>query len=139
MRLHMLRTSWLLAAVFLVFTSCEHAGPFEVDADEPTLDAVQQSVFNSSCAVSGCHLGSAAPLGLDLSEGEAEDNLVDVDSRQNPTFKRVAPGNPDDSYLVMKIEGDSRITGQRMPAGGRPALSNDQIQLVRDWISALAP
>lgn len=126
---------FLCALPFLA--SCEHSGPFEADTEGATLENVQQTVFNASCAVSGCHIGGSAPRGLDLSEGAARDNLVDVASDELPSFKRVDPGNPDDSYLVMKIEGDSRIEGQRMPLG-RPALSSDQINLVRDWIVSLA-
>lgn len=119
-----------------LLTSCEHSGPFETETDEATLENVQASIFSTSCAVSGCHVGGSAPRGLDLSAGASRDNLVGVPSDELPSFRRVDPGNPDDSYLVMKIEGDSRIAGQRMPLG-RPALSSEQIQLVRDWILSL--
>lgn len=138
MRLHMprLTTILLLLAVLPVLGSCEHSGPFEADTEGATLENIQQTIFNPSCAVSGCHIGGSAPLGLDLSEGAARDNLVGVASEGLPSFKRVDPGNPDDSYLVMKLEGDSRIAGQQMPLG-RPALSSDQIALVREWIASL--
>lgn len=126
----------LLLAVAHMLTSCEHASPFEPEGDGATLENVQETVFSTSCAVSGCHLGSSAPHGLDLSPGSAGDNLVGVDSDQLPAFKRVQPGNPDDSYLMMKIEGDSRIVGGRMPLGRSP-LSGEQISLVREWIASL--
>jgi hypothetical protein len=51
---------------------------------------------------------------------------------------RVAPGNPDASYLVRKLEGAPGITGQRMPFGG-PFLDAAAIQQVRAWIAAGAP
>lgn len=138
MRSPMLRPSVLVAAGLLILASCEHSGPFEADVDgEANLETIQATIFNTSCAVSGCHLGSSAPLGLDLSEGESEANLVDVESRQQPAYKRVDPGNPDDSYIVMKLEGDPRIGNtQRMPAG-RPPLPDAQIELVREWIASL--
>jgi mono/diheme cytochrome c family protein len=41
------------------------------------------------------------------------------------------PGKGDDSLLVKKLLGTS---GQRMPAGGRPPLSDAQINLVKKWI-----
>lgn len=132
------RIVFLLAVGLLLLTSCEHAGLLEVNGDEPTLEVIQATIFSTSCALSGCHLGANAQQGLDLSEGESHGNLVGVDSRQIPSLKRVDPGNPNDSYLVMKIEGDSRILGQRMPLGGQ-ALSSGQIQLVRDWIASLEP
>jgi hypothetical protein len=34
-------------------------------------------------------------------------------------MRRVAPGNPDNSYLVRKLEGTAGITGSRMPLGAR--------------------
>lgn len=43
----------------------------------------------------------------------------------------VEPGKGDESLLVKKLMGTS---GQRMPAGGRPPLSEAQIALVKTWI-----
>jgi mono/diheme cytochrome c family protein len=43
----------------------------------------------------------------------------------------IEPGKGDNSLLVKKLLGTS---GQRMPAGGRPALSEVQINLVKKWI-----
>ena len=43
------------------------------------------------------------------------------------------PGNPDDSYLVQKIEGTAAVGG-RMPLGGQP-LSADTIAAIRQWIT----
>ena len=53
------------------------------------------------------------------------------------SLKRVAPGDPTNSYLYRKITGVG-ITGDRMPQGG-PYLSDAQIALVRDWIRRGAP
>lgn len=118
---------------------CERGEPVGVDED-PNLDLIQENVFSASCAVSGCHVGSDAPEGLDLSAGEAYGNLVNVSSEQVPDLLRVDPENPDDSYLVIKLEGGERIAEgtARMPRGRDP-LSDDQIQMIRDWIAAGAP
>ena len=133
----MLRLVVLVAVGLLTLASCEHSGPFEADVDGgANIETIQATIFNTGCAVSNCHLGQGAQQGMDLSEGQAEANLIGVDSRQLPAFKRVDPGNPDDSYLVMKLEGDPRIVGQRMPAG-RAALPDEQIDLVREWIASL--
>ena len=129
----------ILAAV--AAPGCEHAGPLEAEGVlEPTLSSIQENIFSTSCALSGCHLGGSAPLGLDLSEGRARDNLVDVPSAEVPELMRVEPGNPEDSYLVIKLEGSARLapgTG-RMPLGRSP-LSPEQIRVVREWIAAGAP
>jgi hypothetical protein len=117
---------------------CEHADPLGANDTAPTLSSIQATIFNTSCAVSGCHRGSAAPLGLDLSAGNAHGNLVNVSSQEVPDLLRVEPGNPDDSYLVRKIEGGPNIIGERMPRG-RPPLSDAQIQRIRAWIEDGAP
>jgi hypothetical protein len=50
----------------------------------------------------------------------------------------VTVGNPDNSYLVRKLEGTAGITGSRMPLGG-PPLDAALIANVRAWITAGAP
>lgn len=135
-RLRPLLFAPLLLALLTV--GCEHADPLGANDTTPTLSNIQTTIFNTSCAVSGCHRGDDAPLGLDLSAGNAHGNLVNVDSREMPNLLRVDPGNPDDSYLVMKIEGAPSIAGGRMPLG-RPPLSTDQIQRIRTWIEDGAP
>jgi hypothetical protein len=47
----------------------------------------------------------------------------------------VEPGNPDDSYLIRKLEGGPNISGGQMPLGG-PALDQATINQIRDWITA---
>lgn len=122
----------LLACVLV--PSCEHADPLEPDGLEPTLSSIQENIFNTSCAFAQCHAGPNPQQNLNLSEGQARANLVNVDSGTDPSFKRVEPGNPDDSYIVMKLEGDPRIQGQRMPLNS-PALSSEQIGVIRQWIT----
>ena len=109
------------------FPSCAAgAGP-------TTFAAIQNEVLTPSCAGSNCHDTSTRSAGLDLSEGQAYDALVDVPSSQIFLRRLVAPGKPDDSYLVQKIRGSSSINGGRMPLGGAP-LSADQISGIVEWI-----
>jgi hypothetical protein len=61
-------------------------------------------------------------------------STVGVVATELSGFKRVAPGNAADSYLYMKIAGDPRIAGDRMPFGG--TLTAAEIELVRAWIDA---
>lgn len=125
---------WLL--VLVCFTGCEHADPLEEGNQEATLAAIQTSIFNTNCALSGCHVGGSAGLPgvMDLRSGQAFTNLVGVSSREQPTLNRVEPADPDNSYLVRKVEGALTITGSRMPLG-RPSLSQAQIDLIREWIA----
>ena len=48
------------------------------------------------------------------------------------------PGRPDRSYLMMKVMGDERIKGARMPKGAEP-LTAEQLKVLNDWIAALPP
>ncbi len=48
----------------------------------------------------------------------------------------IASGKAEESLIVKKLKGES---GQRMPAGGRPALSPEKIELISTWIREGAP
>ncbi len=103
----------------------------------PTLAQLQKEIFGTIC--SACHTGANAPQGLRLdSEQNAYESLVGQPAREAPALLRVAPGAPDASYLIHKVEGRANIIGARMPRG-EAALSPEQIGLVRDWIDNGAP
>ena len=63
--------------------------------------------------------------------------LVNVSSLQ-VAQDRVEPGDPDNSYLIRKLEGDAGIVGSRMPQGG-PFLDQATIDTIRQWINDGAP
>jgi hypothetical protein len=100
-----------------------------------------QPIFNRSCAFAGCHVAASANAGLDLSQGAAYDQIVRVPSTQQRKLKRVLPGNPDDSYLVQKMEDAPTITGDVMPVGcpgsqqaGVLCPVADDFAAIRQWI-----
>jgi hypothetical protein len=125
-----------VGVLLLLMTGCEHADPLDEGGQDATFSSIQAGVFNTNCAVSGCHDGSGSnlPGSLDLRDGQAYANLVGVTSLERPALARVEPSDPDDSYLVRKIEGGPDISGSRMPLG-RPALAQVQIDLIREWIA----
>lgn len=98
--------------------------------DEPTLANIQARVFTPICTQ--CHVGAAAPQGLRLDSANAFNNLVGVPSNEVSSLLRVDPFNPDNSYLVQKIEGTAAVGG-RMPLGG-PPLPDADIMLIRQWV-----
>lgn len=131
-----------LASVLL--PGCGGDGVFvSVDSGDPTppagsvtLTSIQTAIFTPRCAIEGgCHAGVDAPYGQDLSDGKTYGSIVSVPSEEVPTFLRVAPGDPDSSYLLMKVSGDPRIAGERMPFGG-PYLETTEIESIREWIEA---
>ncbi len=105
-----------------------------------TLSADVQPIFTSNCATAGCHVGNNPPpigQGMDLSSGNTVSNTVNV-LAAGASLDRIEPGNPDQSYLVHKIEGtQSQVGGGggRMPLGGS-ALSATEIATIRSWIAA---
>lgn len=84
-----------------------------------------QSIFNDNCT--GCH-PSGGRSGVSLVSYEKVMNSVGNQYGKNI----VQPEEPDNSPLVDKIEPDPDH-GSRMPQGGQ--LSEDQIDLIRQWIA----
>jgi hypothetical protein len=104
---------------------------------QPTLASIQANVFSIDCAVPGCHGGAAAQQGLRLDPGFAYGNLVSVASPRDPNLIRVIPGDPNNSFIIHKLEGTQTL-GDRMPDGG-PYLPQSTIDVIRQWIAAGAP
>lgn len=99
--------------------------------DTVTLTTLQDLVLSPICAQ--CHFGSNPPAGLRMDSLDASvSNLIGVAATLNPTFKRVEPGDAENSFLFLKIIGDP-IAGNRMPLG-QPALSTETVELFRKWI-----
>jgi hypothetical protein len=97
----------------------------------PTFTEIQETVFVPFCT---CHTGANPPQGLVLNTQATYDLLVDEPSAEMPTLLRVEPGNPDNSYLIRKLEGGPNIIGAQMPFGG-PPLPQDIIDEIRAWIT----
>jgi uncharacterized protein (TIGR03118 family) len=99
-----------------------------------TLSQLQTAIFTPRC--SGCHsgFGTSLPGVQNLTAGNTFTSVVNVPSIEQPSLKRVAPGDPDHSYLVQKIEGAAGISGARMPFGG-PFLTQAEIDQVRAWVA----
>jgi hypothetical protein len=114
---------------------------------EPTFSSISREIFQATdaagrVACGSCHNptgGAFRQVGLDLSSDAAYALLVGVPSVQRPGMLRIAPGDPDNSYLVHKIEGRAGIIGLRMPRSGPPYLTEGQIQIIRRWIAIGAP
>lgn len=100
-----------------------------------TLDDIQAKVFTPVCSV--CHTGGGVglPGSMDLSTADASyAALVSTTSNSVAELQRVAESDPDNSFLLDKLEGRQTV-GARMPFRGTP-LSDDTIAAVRAWIAA---
>ncbi len=101
----------------------------------PTEDPAVEAVFsNHGCF--NCHSGGAG--GLTMSSGHWAAALVQQPRTAGGTL-RVAPGDPDHSFLIMKLTGNLQPgDGVRMPQVGQ-YLDNATIDVVRNWIQHLPP
>jgi hypothetical protein len=101
-------------------------GPLTAD-----FGSIQAQVFTPICTV--CHAGANAPEGLRLDSANSYNLLVGVSSAEVPSLFRIKPGDPDNSYVIQKLEGHAAV-GARMPFGG-PYLSGAVIAVIRQWIT----
>ena len=98
----------------------------------PNFSEIQANVFTPDCATSGCHAGANAAASLNLEEANSYAMLVGIQSSQDGALQRVEAGDPDNSYLVQKLEGTASA-GQQMPPGA--ALPQSEIDVIRQWIT----
>ena len=108
-------------------------------------------ILESIC--SGCHSESSPeaqlPLGGNISSTEIVKALVNVKTRHGGELLRVVPGEPDKSWLYLKVAGTAGSAGctgsmcntQVMPPSGAVSLTASQLATIRAWISqgAVAP
>ncbi len=93
-----------------------------------------EEVMEESCGNVGCHSAQAPAGGLDLVSPNLEGRLVDVVST-NPSCSDqllVIPGDPDESYLLKKVNDTPDICGLAMPPG--ISLSVDDTAAIERWI-----
>jgi hypothetical protein len=130
------------AAVFAGTAACDEALS-DLTGPTPNLDAtfssIQRDILTATDssgrpACTNCHNGNAFVPG-NFTAGNAYAALVGRASVQRPALLRVAPGDPDNSYMVHKLEGGPNIAGERMPRGGGPFLTSGQMLVLRRWIA----
>jgi hypothetical protein len=114
------------------------------DGSGADFGAIQRDIFNVNCLGAGCHNATdrGAQSNLVLDAIHSYDALVNVSST-NPVAKsaglrRVVPGSPDQSFLMIKLTNPAAGEGGRMPLGAA-ALSPASIEHIRAWILAGAP
>jgi hypothetical protein len=93
---------------------------------EPTFASIQANIFESTDAAGRvacitCHtnVGRTPVANLNLTHDFAYDQIVNRTSGQRTELALIKPGDPDNSYLVHKIEGRPSIINLRMPPATR--------------------
>jgi len=77
---------------------------------------------------------------MNLSEGFAYANLVGQPAVNDPAVLRVKPSDPDNSYLMWRLQ--NMMNQGYMPpdyAGSPGPIPADQVAIVSAWIASLTP
>jgi mono/diheme cytochrome c family protein len=113
---------------------------------EPTFASIQHDIFEATdsagrTACTQCHTstGRNPSGGMNLNPDVAYDQIVNIAARAKPTAMRIVPGDPNNSYLYLKLTGGAGITGNRMPNNGPPYLTDGQLLIIKRWIENGAP
>ena len=134
----------ILLVLALALSACDEslrtvAGP--TPDLTPTFSSIQSQIFEAPdatgrAACTSCHnnVGRTPAAGLSLVGAGAHTALINRPSDQKSGAILVVPGDPENSYLVHKIEGRPGIVGQRMPRTSGPFLTDGQIRIIRRWI-----
>lgn len=106
------------------------------DQDVSMLNAIQQSVFNTTC--SNCHGAStSAAAGLDLTEGNSYASLVSRTSYKDSTMLRVDPYSSESSVLYLVLTSD--LTSSWLYDHSSEVTESTLLTLIGDWIDTGAP
>jgi mono/diheme cytochrome c family protein len=97
------------------------------------LPSAVRAVFRQHCL--DCHKGENPPRGLNLEPGRIA-AAIEAASKEKPLLKIIDSANPNESYLLKKVRGDSDIVGSRMPFGEK-ALTPAKVEILKTWISGL--
>lgn len=123
----------------LFFNKCENLIVTETKEFPPKttidrlskLSEIQKQIFTTNCALSGCHAGTPLQANLNLTSGNAFSNLVNVTSLLNPNFKRVVPGNSEQSFIIKMLRNTGEGTSIMPPTG---KISDNLIDSIAVWI-----
>jgi hypothetical protein len=106
---------------------------------QPTFSSIQHEILETGdssgrLACTQCHNAVGSRFnGLDLSSAVAYTNLVNAAVREKAGATRVIPGDPENSYVIQKLEGRAGV-GARMPFNSPAYLTDGQILVIKRWI-----
>ncbi len=104
-------------------------------AGGPNYAGEVQPIFDRECVK--CHGPKKKKAKLDLSAPGSYKALVGVPSREVPTTPRVKPGDPEQSYLWLKLDHRTE-EGSGMPKGffSSKRLPRKDLDAIKAWILA---
>lgn len=98
--------------------------------------AAARTAMLSGCTAVQCHGSAPFAGGLDLRASNAYKSLVGVDSNNAPGKPRVAPGDPEGSFLYQKLTNtQGQDEGAPMPSSINWSAPDEQkLNVLRCWI-----
>lgn len=96
-----------------------------------------KAILDQTCAggpESVCHSHNTGNMNISSVSGDFS-SIIDIPSYEMPDVLRVAPFDPDHSYVYMKLVCDGGIVGLCMPRSTSPG-DPTTIELFREWIEA---
>jgi hypothetical protein len=112
----------LISLAFLALTSlnlsCSHSTEGLSDIKEVCFESQVLPIFQTNCAISGCHEGDKSKAGLTLSD-------------YNSIMKSITPNKPKDSRAY---EAVISTWGNLMPPSPKKPLTLEQRTLIALWI-----
>jgi len=104
------------------------------DDDDATPPASFTSDVMPLFAGCGCHMTGNPSAAFSLEANAAYANMVDVASTLHGSMDRVEPGDPENSFLLLKVREASPPAGDQMPPTG-PYLGQAEIDTITQWIN----
>jgi hypothetical protein len=125
----------LLSSAAVAFALLGCGGDDGDETGTPVSYEQVQGVF-AEYGCTACHPG--VNPALDLTEGNSYDELVGIQALEDPTLYRVVAGDPERSFLYLKLGGappvaDIPAIGTRMPPRA-PPIDPEDLDLIRRWI-----
>lgn len=110
------------------------------EMDVSLMGALQEGVFDKACIM--CHGGNGRSAAqLNLTQGQAYDNLVNQNSTTTAGYKRVKSGDADNSLLTLILneggENMLRYNHTEVLSSQFKENVNEVRQLLRQWIGSL--
>ena len=108
------------------------AGGAAVEANACIPSVARDYLSDVAPILSACH-GEVCHGGAFLQASQLQTLIGAPAAECCGTRALIAPGHPEQSYVLDKVRGDRLCSGARMPLGG-PYLSPEQVQILSDWI-----
>ena len=134
-RFHLL--AFVASFVLACSSSSESPPTTTKDAGGPSFTKDVMPAFETSCTQTACHGSKESNLNIYIPPDPAVAYPELLKTSPTTGMKFIAPGDPDHSYVVIKIEGKQTMgTAMPPPDTGLPPISSTALASLRAWITA---